>query len=140
MSKHSSLEHKDFVLEALQELEENQCIVKVQYPPHLCSPLSVAVNSQEKRRLVLNLHYLNQILWTEKFKYEDVCVAMLMFQKGDYLFAFELKSGYHHIDIFEPHRQYLLRASRCDTVLLICSPTFCVINDLLCLYKTVETF
>ena len=28
--------------------------------------------------------------------------AMLMFQKDDYLFSFDLKSGYHHVDIFEP--------------------------------------
>jgi len=41
------------------------------------------------------------------FKYEDLRVAMLMFQKGDYLICFDLKSGYHHVDIYEPHRQYL---------------------------------
>ena len=34
-------------------------------------------------------------------------MAMLMFQKGDYLFSFDLKSGYHHVDIYEPHRKYL---------------------------------
>ena len=27
---------------------------------------------------------------------------MLMFQKDDYLFSFDLKQGYHHINIFEP--------------------------------------
>jgi len=34
---------------------------------------------------------------------------MLIFQKGDYfyLFSFDLKLGYHHIDTYEPHRQYL---------------------------------
>jgi len=106
-NQHSALEHKDFVLEALQELVENRCIEKVQDPPHVCSPLSVVVNSQGKRRLVLNLRYLNQFLWTDKFKYEDLRVAMLMFQKNDYLFSFDLKSGYHHIDIYQPHRRYL---------------------------------
>ena len=31
-----------------------------------------------------------------------------MFQKkDDYLFSFDLKSGYHHVDIFEPHRKFL---------------------------------
>ena len=34
-------------------------------------------------------------------------MTMLMFQKNDYLFSFDLKSGYHHIDIYEPHRHYL---------------------------------
>ena len=32
---------------------------------------------------------------------------MLIFQKGDYLFSLDLKSGYHHVDIYEPHRQFL---------------------------------
>jgi len=37
---------------------------------------------------------------------EDLHIAILMFQKGDYLFSFDLK-GYHHIDIYEPHGQFL---------------------------------
>ncbi|XP_065892728.1 uncharacterized protein [Dysidea avara] len=32
---------------------------------------------------------------------------MLMFQKGDFMFSFDLKSGYHHVDIYEPHRKFL---------------------------------
>ena len=32
---------------------------------------------------------------------------MLLFQQGYYMFSFDLKSGYHHIDIFGPHRQFL---------------------------------
>ena len=30
-----------------------------------------------------------------------------MFHKNDYMFTFDLKSAYHHISIFESHRQYL---------------------------------
>ena len=30
-----------------------------------------------------------------------------MFNRDDYLFKFDLKSGYHHLDIFEPHQNYL---------------------------------
>jgi len=32
---------------------------------------------------------------------------MLMFQKDDYMFLFDLKSGYHHVKIYETHRRYL---------------------------------
>ena len=32
---------------------------------------------------------------------------MLLFEKGDYLFSFDLKSGYHHVDIAEVHQKYL---------------------------------
>ena len=106
-NQQSALDHQEFVTQAIQELEENRCIVKVQDTPFICSPLSVVANTQGKLRLVLNLRYLNQFLWTDKFKYEDLRVAMLMFQKGDFVFSFDLKSGYHHVDIYKPHRKYL---------------------------------
>ena len=54
-----------------------------------------------------HLKYLNQFLHKVKFKYEDIRVALLMFTRQDFLFKFDLKSGYHHLDIFEPHQKYL---------------------------------
>jgi len=103
----SALNRKELVSQATAELEENRCIVKVHEQPYICSPLSVASNAQEKLRLVLNLHYLNQFLWVNKFKYEDLRTAIQLFQKGGYLFTFDLKSSYHHIDIFKSHRKFL---------------------------------
>ena len=64
-------------------------------------------NSELKPFLVLNLRHLNQFLRKDHFKYEDLRVAMLMFEKGDYVFKFDLKAGYHHVDIFELHQKYL---------------------------------
>jgi hypothetical protein len=32
---------------------------------------------------------------------------MLLLEKGDYLFSFDLKSGYHHVDIAKEHWKYL---------------------------------
>ena len=64
----------------------------------VCHPLSVIVSSAGKKRLVIDLRYLNGYLLKDSFKYEDLRIAMLMFQKGDYLFLFNLKSGYHHVD------------------------------------------
>jgi len=103
----SALKNADFVVYALRELEANRCIERVDNKPHFCSPLSVVENIKGKSRLVINLRYLNQFLWKDKFKYEDLRIAMLMFQKDDHMFSFDLKSGYHHIEIYEPHRQYL---------------------------------
>ena len=40
-------------------------------------------------------------------KYEDIRLIMLMFQKGDYMFTFDLKSSYHHVDIHREHWKYL---------------------------------
>jgi len=71
------------------------------------SPTFVVENGKGKLHLVINLRYLNQFLWKDKFKYEDIHIAMLLFQNDDYMFLFDLKSGYHHIEIYEPHRCYL---------------------------------
>ena len=102
----SVLKNVDFVAEAIKELEFNQC-ERIDKQPHICSPLSVVENGKGKCRLFINLRYLNQFLWKDKFKYEDIRIAMLMFQKDDYMFLFDLKSGYHHVKIYETHRRYL---------------------------------
>ena len=80
---------------------------RIPYKPHICSPLLVVSNNVGKLRLLLNLRYLNQFLLKDKFKYEDLRVAMIMFQPDDYMFTFDLKSGYHHVDIHEEHWKYL---------------------------------
>ena len=100
----STLRHQHFVDEALTNLLKNRCIVQVKEKP---SPLSVVSNSTGKLRLVLNLRYLNQFLQVVSFKYEDLRIAALMFEKDEYLFKFDLKSGYHHIDIHPEHHKYL---------------------------------
>ena len=105
--------------------------------PAICSPLSVVESSAGKKRLVVNLRHLNRFLYKCKFKYEDLCVAMLRFKKGDYMFSFDLKSGYHHIDIAEAYQKYLefswgggsFMRSRCSHLdyvhLVTCSQKLC---------------
>lgn len=67
----------------------------------------MVANSAGKKRLVINLRHLNRFLWKQKFKYEDLRVAMTLFEWGDCLFSFDLKSGYHHVDITPAHYKYL---------------------------------
>ena len=80
---------------------------EVDAAPIVLSPLSVVENNEGKRRLVLSLRHLNKFLYKQKSKYEDLRVAMLLIEKGDYLFSFDLKSGYHHVDIAQVHHKYL---------------------------------
>ena len=103
----SALVNKDFVNEAVRDLVNNHCIAEVSGVPRVCSPLSVVTNSSGKKCLVIDLRYLNGYLLKENFKYEDLRLAMLMFQKGDYLFSFDLKSGYHHVDKQKSYWQHL---------------------------------
>ena len=64
-------------------------------------------NSSGKLHLVVNLQYLNQFLYAPHFKYEDLHVATSLFKKHEFLFKFDLKSGYHHVDIYPEHQKYL---------------------------------
>ena len=86
--------------ESISELYATGCIEDVSAMPHICRPLSVVESNSGKMRLVTNLRHL-------KFKYEDLRVAMLLLEKGDFLFSFDLNSGYHHVDIAREHWKYL---------------------------------
>ena len=106
-NQRSALDNVGFVSSAISELLANRCIKEINHKPHICSPLSVVANSTGKLRLVLNLRYLNQYLLRDKFKYEDLRIAMQMFEPDDYMFTFDLKAGYHHVDIYKQHWDYL---------------------------------
>ena len=103
----SAFRHKDFVTEAVAELLHHCCVKRTNTAPHICSPLSVVVNQKGKKRLVINLRYLNQFLKKDSFKYEDLRTLLSMLKSQDYLFKFDLKSGYHHVEITEFHWKYL---------------------------------
>ena len=93
----------EFVSRAVVELLAGGYVERSSEPPTVCSPLSVVVSGAGKKRLVVNLRHVNQYLWKQKFKYEDLRVAMTMFSKGELMIAFDLKSGYHHIEIVKHH-------------------------------------
>ena len=103
----SSLTHADFVEEAIRELVESGRVVEANVPPLVVSPLSVSVQANGKKRLILDLRYVNKFLTKMRIKYEDWKTAMSYFTQGAYMFSFDLKSGYHHIEIFEGHQTYL---------------------------------
>ena len=56
---------------------------------------------------MLDCRHINEYLHTFKFKYKDIKVAEAMFEKGSFLFTFDLKSAYHSIDMFKSHRSLL---------------------------------
>ena len=103
----SALAHHDFVTNAILELVANSAIVEVSSVPLVVSPLSVALSSSGKKRLILDLRYLNQHVWKEKFKFQDWRVFRNFLSRGGFIFSFDLKAGYHHDDIFPAHQTYL---------------------------------
>jgi len=70
------------------------------------SPLSV-VAGPSKKRLVVNLRHLNQFLWKQSFKCKDIRTALILFEKGDKAFTFDLKSVYHYVGIHKSCWKYL---------------------------------
>eukprot|EP00731_Ephydatia_muelleri_P008538 Em0004g876a len=96
---------RDFVHKAVSELVNGHFVEEVQEPTYICSPLSVVENSSGKKRLVENLRHVNQFLCKRRFKYEDLRIAMMLFSPGELMFNFDLKSGYHHVEIAGHHPQ-----------------------------------
>jgi len=103
----SAFDNCSNVSEAIDDLLANQCIDIVDSQPWVVNPLSVSVRNDGKKRLVLDLRHVNPHLYKYKFKCEDVAVAQQLPGEGYYLYTFDIKSAYHHADIFESHRTYL---------------------------------
>ena len=103
----SALEHGDFVSSAVCDLLELGLISEVLTPPTVINPLSVSVNSEGKPRLILDLRHVNSYIPKAKFRMEDWKVFLQYLSLGGYMYKFDLKSGYHHIDICQPHQQFL---------------------------------
>ena len=78
------------------------CIIESDACPIVCSPLL-------EKRLVLDLRGVNQYLPKQRFKYEGLNLVSDMCSYDEYFFTFDLKSGYHHVDIHPDSSPYLAR-------------------------------
>ena len=103
----SARDNLSFVKSKVQKLLAKGCVEKIEGKPIVTKPLTVSTNKSGKHRLVLDRRHLNECLAKFKFKYEDVSVARQLFEKGTYLFAWDLRSAYHHISVWGPHWAYL---------------------------------
>ena len=101
----SALQHPEFVAEAITELLSNSCIVEHVVPPFCVNPLTVAEG--EKLRLVIDLRHVNNCLVKPRFKYEDLLSLSQVLDEGHWFCKWDLKSGYHHVDICLDHQKYL---------------------------------
>ena len=105
----SALAHPVFVNRAITKLITAGSIVECLSPPAVVNPLSVAIQSNGKKRLILHLRYPNSFLKKFKVKFEGVqdMLTVLSDSPQQYLFSFDIKSGYHHIEIFPDDQQFL---------------------------------
>ena len=101
----SALQHPGFVAAAIIELLSNGCIVEYDVPPFCVNPLTVA--EEKKLRLVIDLRHVKNYLVKPKFKYEDLRSLSQVLDEGHWFFTWDLKSGYHHVDICPDHQKYI---------------------------------
>ena len=101
--------HSEFVSEAVTELLESERISEVQCREklHVINPLTVSMQPLGKRRLMLDLRVVNQCLYKRKVKFDDHKKAPEYFTLNAFMTKFDLKSKFHHSDIFPDNRKYL---------------------------------
>ncbi|MCG8049356.1 MAG: hypothetical protein N0E48_27825, partial [Candidatus Thiodiazotropha endolucinida] len=108
----SARDNPNFVSNEIQALIEKGCVSEVSDIPLVVNPLTVAYNKVGKPRLVLDCRHINPHLFKYKCCFENHSVARGLFEMGDFLFTFDLKSAYHHVMIMESLRTFLLLLRR----------------------------
>ena len=84
-------------------------VVECVCAPTAVNPLSVSIQASGKKTLILDLRYPNQFLMKSKIKFEDGKTMLYSFIdcSQNWLSSFDIKSGFHHIDIFPPDQEFL---------------------------------
>ena len=103
----SALRYHEFVTNSVLELLSSGRIKEIASPSYVVSPLSVSCQNENKKRLILDLSMLNKFVRTQQFKIDDWKIGLQYFSPNSFLFSFDLKSGYHHIEIAPQHHTFL---------------------------------
>lgn len=106
-NNHSSLLHKEFVDSAISELLNQGLIEQCSKAPYIVNPLTVSVQSDSKKRLILDLRCVNLHVLRQSVKYEDIRTALVYLKSNSFMFKFDLHSAYHHIEMFYRHTDFL---------------------------------
>lgn len=53
--------------------------------PHVVNPLTVSVQPNGKKRLILDLRFVNKFIQKKSVKFEDMRTALLFLKKGGYV-------------------------------------------------------
>ena len=88
-------------------LLESGCVVEQSNRPVCVNPLSVSVNKNGKERLILDFRHVNQFVEKRKIKFEGSKETLNYAKKGKFMVKFDLRSGYHHVDINNKFQRYL---------------------------------
>ena len=109
---------REFAVEAVRKLVKLEILKEVGRSEVRCvNPLTVAINGVGKKRLCIDLsRCVNEVNPAPKFKIESTLQFLQVVKAGDWMFAFDLKSAYHQIEMFREHWQFLGLALEIDGV------------------------
>ena len=103
----SALNNREFITKEILDLLSSGRIREVGISEaHTINPLTIADNG-EKLRLILDLRHIIQYLQFPKFKCEDIRLIQQLFNRSDFFSKFDIRSGYHHIDIHPAYQIFL---------------------------------
>ena len=102
----AAFRNANFVTYTVKELLKSGRIKETRTRPYIVSPLTVAKNSHNKPRLILDLRYVNSFVYKDKIKIDDWRTMQDFVDNKGFLYKFDISQGYHHIDIDENHQKY----------------------------------
>ena len=103
----SALQNANFLTCTVKELLKCGRIKETKAPPYIVSLLTVAKNSHNKPRLILDLQYVNSFVFKDKRKFGDWRTMQDFVDNEGFLYKFDINQGYHHIEIDENYQKYL---------------------------------
>lgn len=100
--------HDAWLRKAIAEAEAVGAVSKVDERPHVVARVDVIPKATPgKFRIIVDLRCLNDFVLRRLFKYETLGTFRSMIHEGDYMFSFDLESGYYHLDVAPADRTFL---------------------------------
>ena len=67
----------------------------------------MTLQNSGKKRLMLDLRYVNKFIYEECAKFEDLRLMEQFLNPHEQMFKLDIKQGYHHIEIHKPHKKFI---------------------------------
>jgi hypothetical protein len=118
-------EHRNFIDESITKLLDRGVVGRwdpARGRPRVVSPLKVVPKKGGLFRLILDLSRLNKYLVFPRFKYDNIDKVAGVFEKDDYVFAWDLKDGYWHQELHQGMHEYMCFEWNGELLYFACMP------------------
>ena len=86
----------------ISDLLEKGLIKKCDYVPKVFNPVSVSIQNNGKKRLILDLGEVNKYIWKQKVKHEDLRIAPMYIKQDSWMIKFAICKANHFKDVRLP--------------------------------------